>query len=137
MIRSFGKSYDQYIELNLEKKAERELFELEDLDALTNAIFLLKRVSKNGTKLLFIDEIQESPKAIQLLRYFFEEKPEIHVIAAGSLLEFALKKVPSFPVGRVDYLYSHPFNFIEFLRASGECAGSSSSPCFPSCPACP
>ena len=58
------------------------------------------RDSKNT--LLFIDEIQESPKAIQLLRYFYEEFPDLRVIAAGSLLEFALKKVPSFPVGRVE-----------------------------------
>jgi len=66
---------------------------------------------------LFIDEIQESPKAIQLLRYFYEEIPELHVIAAGSLLEFAMRKVESFPVGRVEFLYLHPLNFIEYLEA--------------------
>ena len=66
---------------------------------------------------LFIDEIQESPKAIQLLRYFYEEKPDLYVIAAGSLLEFAMQKVPSFPVGRIDHLYLHPINFEEYLSA--------------------
>ena len=64
---------------------------------------------------MFIDEIQESPRAIQMLRYFYEEVPDLYVIAAGSLLEFALKKVPSFPVGRINYLTLHPLNFEEFL----------------------
>jgi predicted AAA+ superfamily ATPase len=67
---------------------------------------------------VFIDEIQELPKAIGLLRYFHEDLPEIFVIAAGSLLEFALDKVSSFPVGRVDFLYIHPVTFEEFLIAS-------------------
>lgn len=67
--------------------------------------------------LLFLDEIQESPKAIQQLRYFYEELPHIHVVAAGSLLEFALKKVPSFPVGRVEQMVLHPFDFEEYLMA--------------------
>jgi len=60
--------------------------------------------------LLFIDEIQESPKATQLLRYFYEEISALHVISAGSLLEFAMQKVHSFPVGRVEFLYLHPLN---------------------------
>ena len=51
--------------------------------------------------LLFIDEIQESPEAIRLLRYFYEEYPQLHVVAAGSLLEFALKEVKSFPVSNL------------------------------------
>jgi predicted AAA+ superfamily ATPase len=70
--------------------------------------------------LLFIDEIQESPKAIQLLRYFYEEIPELNVISAGSLLEFAMQKVNSFPVGRVEFLYLHPLNFQEYLEATGK-----------------
>ncbi|WP_268224371.1 AAA family ATPase [Sinomicrobium oceani] len=69
--------------------------------------------------LLFLDEIREEPKAIQLLCYFYEEIPELHVIAAGSLLEFALKEVQSFPVGRVEFLYLYPFNFREYLGAMG------------------
>lgn len=67
--------------------------------------------------LLFIDEIQESPKAIQLLRYFYEDYPGLHVIAAGSLLEFATQKVESYPVGRVTFMYLHPLNFYEYLMA--------------------
>lgn len=68
---------------------------------------------------MFIDEIQESPKAIQQLRYFYEDLPQLHVIAAGSLLEFAISKVESMPVARVEYLFMHPLNFTEFLQASG------------------
>ncbi len=71
-----------------------------------------------GTDLLFFDEIQECPKAILALRYFYEEKPDLHIIAAGSLLEFALKDI-SFPVGRLQTLSMHPMTFEEFLLATG------------------
>ena len=67
--------------------------------------------------LLFIDEIQESPKTIALLRYFYEDIPGLHVISAGSLLEFSLQHVKSFPVGRVSFMYLFPLNFEEFLNA--------------------
>jgi predicted AAA+ superfamily ATPase len=72
----------------------------------------------SGETLLFFDEIQECPKAIMALRYFFEEKPELHIIAAGSLLEFALGEI-SFPVGRVQFAEICPLNFIEFQMALG------------------
>jgi predicted AAA+ superfamily ATPase len=81
-------------------------------------IFLGKRI-RIGQDLLFFDEIQECPKAILSLRYFYEQLPELHVIAAGSLLEFALKEI-SFPVGRVQLLNMHPMSFHEFLRATGK-----------------
>lgn len=120
LVREFANEFTNYIELNLERESDINLFQTDDIDKLLNAAFLLKGIqpSKSPT-LLFIDEIQESPKAIQLLRYFHEEKPELFVIAAGSLLEFALNKVPSFPVGRIEYLYIHPLNFEEFLGAIG------------------
>jgi len=72
-----------------------------------------------GRDLLFLDEIQESPKAIMSLRYFYEDLPELHVIAAGSLLEFGLKDI-SFPVGRVQIMNIYPMNFYEFLMAEGK-----------------
>ena len=80
---------------------------------------------KDGEKgkadtLIFIDEIQEVPSALNMLRYFYEEYPEYHVIAAGSLLESLFDRDVSFPVGRVDYLYMYPFTFGEFLEALGE-----------------
>lgn len=71
-----------------------------------------------GEDLLFFDEIQACPKAIAALRYFFEEVPQLHVIAAGSLLEFALSDIP-FPVGRVQILDLYPMTFTEFLKATG------------------
>jgi predicted AAA+ superfamily ATPase len=72
-----------------------------------------------GKDLLFFDEIQECPKAIISLRYFYEQTPELHVIGAGSLLEFALQDI-SFPVGRVQLLSMYPLNFYEFLLATGK-----------------
>lgn len=118
-IRDFGKEYTKTIFLNLEKPEDRNFFEsYEDVQTIVEALYLSRNLtSKPQDTLLFIDEIQESPKAIQLLRYFYEEMPELPVIAAGSLLEFAMRKVQNFPVGRVEYLYMHPLNFSEFLEA--------------------
>ena len=81
-------------------------------------IFLNARIVP-GKDLLFIDEIQSCPRALTALRYLYEESPELHVIAAGSLLEFAVRDI-SFPVGRVQFLEMHPMNFAEFLMATGK-----------------
>lgn len=119
LIRAFGKTYRHFIELNLEKAQEKALFNQNDINQLIDSIFLIKKTPNTKEDiLLFIDEIQESPNAIQMLRFFYEEAPWLHVITAGSLLEFALGEVTSFPVGRVEYLYLHPFNFPEYLRAT-------------------
>jgi predicted AAA+ superfamily ATPase len=122
IVRQFANSYKQFIYLNLEKSEDRKYFEnFDDVLKISTSIFLDKGLKEDwGNTLLFIDEIQESPIAIQLLRYFYEELSELHVIAAGSLLEFALGDVKSFPVGRVSYLYLFPFNFEEFLEASNK-----------------
>lgn len=118
LVRAFSNEFETYIEVNLEKETDRRLFELPNTSTVLNAIYLAKAtVPKKRSTLLFIDEIQESPQAISQLRFFYEEHPDIHIIAAGSLLEFALVKVPSFPVGRIDYLYLNPINFPEFLGA--------------------
>jgi uncharacterized protein len=71
-----------------------------------------------GQDLLFFDEIQECPEAISSLRYFYEEMQKLHIISAGSLLEFSLGE-SSFPVGRVNYLFMYPLSFSEFLNATG------------------
>ena len=86
--------------MSLEKEAERNLFEKTDeINKLLSSIYLLKqKTPKNSPTLIFIDEIQESPRAIQMLRYFYEEFSELYVIAAGSLLEFALREVPKWPL---------------------------------------
>ncbi|MBF9015011.1 MULTISPECIES: AAA family ATPase [unclassified Oceanispirochaeta] len=69
---------------------------------------------ENGKTLLFFDEIQACPRALLSLRYFFEKRPELHLLAAGSLIDFELESI-SFPVGRIDFYYLYPLNFIEFI----------------------
>jgi len=123
LVKQFAESYEHSIMLNLEKTSDQYYFEnYDNVKDIADALFLKHGISpsKINETLLFLDEIQESPKAIQFLRYFYEELPQLHVIAAGSLLEFAMQKVKSFPVGRVEYLYLHPLNFIEYLKAIGQ-----------------
>ena len=86
---------------------------LSELEILINARII------PGKDLLFFDEIQSCPRAIMALRYFYEEYPELHVIAAGSLLEFAMRDI-SFPVGRIQFLNMVPMSFAEFLLATGK-----------------
>jgi len=126
LVKEFAKTYKYQLYLNLEKKADSQYFEqTDDVKTIVESLFITNNIVTKDLNetLLFIDEIQEQPKAIQLLRYFYEELPELHVIAAGSLLEFALKDVQSFPVGRVEFLYLYPFNFIEYLQAINHQAG--------------
>jgi predicted AAA+ superfamily ATPase len=73
-----------------------------------------------GETLLFLDEIQNCPPALEKLRYFYEQMPELHLAAAGSLLEFAIAEIPSFGVGRIRSLFIYPFSFHEFLGAVGD-----------------
>jgi hypothetical protein len=81
-------------------------------------LFVYKGLQKkNGRTLIFIDEIQNSAQAVSSLRYFYEEMPDIYVIAAGSLLESLIDIHISFPVGRVEYMALHPFSFKEYLMA--------------------
>lgn len=125
LIREFSKRYKHHIFLNLEKPDDVEVFKIyNDSKTFVEALFLSYNIDPNelGNTLLFIDEIQEFPRAIQLLRYFFEEVPDLNVIAAGSLLEFAMKDVDSFPVGRIEFLYLYPLNFMEYLEAIGHTA---------------
>ena len=89
-------------------------------DLLPFIFALCGKIKQAGNILIFIDEIQNSAKAVSLLRYFYEELPEIHVIAAGSLLENLVDIHVSFPIGRVEYLALRPCSFREFLRATGE-----------------
>lgn len=123
LVKQFAKTFPNAILLNLEKPSDRSYFEdFDDVKTIFEAILVSKNQSNSDPSktLLFLDEIQESPKAIQLLRYFYEEIPGLAVIAAGSLLEFALKEVKSFPVGRVEFGYLYPMNFPEYLEAVGQ-----------------
>ena len=120
-VRMFGESYGLFSELNLEIPENAKLFEqgLKPHEIL-QAIRLKQQVSAStkGPWLLFLDEIQACPEAVALLRYFYEEMPEVHLIAAGSLLEVALQREHiSFPVGRVEFRYLYPMCFEEFLGA--------------------
>jgi predicted AAA+ superfamily ATPase len=120
LVKQFSNSFSNTIHLNLERKEDVYFFEtFNDVETIINALFTKYSISfdKKKETLLFIDEIQESVDAISLLRYFYEDVPELHVIATGSLLEHVMKNVKSFPVGRVQYLYLHPFNFVEYLNA--------------------
>ena len=122
IVRQFAKEFDQYIELNLEKPEDLKIFNQDySFEKLHEAIFFLKDANKNVPRtLIFIDEIQNSPKAVNKLRYFYEDAPELFVIAAGSLLESLIDKKNSFPVGRVDFLALRPCSFREFLLAADE-----------------
>jgi len=122
LVLAFAKKYQQFIHLNLENKEHKKLFESQlDFNTLLDAIFFQAKKQKGiNPTLVFIDEIQNSGEAIKLLRYFYENVPEMHVIAAGSLLETILNRKISFPVGRVEYLSLRPCSFIEYLNAIGE-----------------
>lgn len=121
----FSRQFDQYLYLNMELKKEKEIFEQgHTIEALVQAVFFYKnQVRGTGRTLIFIDEIQACPLAVPYLRYFHEKFPDLHVIAAGSLLETLIDKRISFPVGRVEYLVMKPLTFREFLGAMGENAG--------------
>ncbi|MCD6486993.1 MAG: ATP-binding protein [Syntrophobacterales bacterium] len=119
-IDIFSKAFDRYIYLNLEKKEDAEIFNNDlPLKDLIQAIYLSKNIPPSGGRtLLFIDEIQNSPHAVNMMRYFYESAGDIHVTAAGSLLETIIGKDQiSFPVGRVQYKFMYPLTFEEFLSA--------------------
>ncbi len=118
-VRQLGQSFNNLVEINFESK---DLFAtIFDID------FDIKRIIRNlelhtdqkivpGQTLLFLDEIQNVPRALTALRYFYEQLPALHVIAAGSLLDFTIQEV-GIPVGRVESLYMYPLSFLEFLCA--------------------
>jgi predicted AAA+ superfamily ATPase len=120
--RMLGESFESYAELNFERSPEaREIFK-KDLDperiVRDLSLFLGKSIVA-GKTLMFLDEIQTAPEVLTALRYFYEEMPALHVIAAGSLLDFAIEKL-GVPVGRVTFLYMYPLSFIEFILAMGK-----------------
>ena len=121
-VRQFSERYDTFLSLNLDKEEHRRLFDSGySFSDLLMAIYLENGKTRDNSKtLLFIDEVQNSPHAVAMLRYFYEEVPQIHLIAAGSLLESLIDKNISFPVGRVEYLALRPCAFNEFLDAMAE-----------------
>jgi len=121
-VEIFSKQFDQYIYLNLEIVSDRKIFEMDyTVEELIQAIFFEKNKKKSrGKTLIFIDEIQNSSKAVSMLRYFYESAKDYFVIAAGSLLESLIDRQISFPVGRVEYLYMKPLTFDEYIAAAGD-----------------
>lgn len=120
--RELGKTFEHFVELNFEEMPQAiSFFEgtispnvlLPQLEG-----FLRKKIIP-GKTLMFFDEIQVAPRAFTSLRYFYEQMPELHVIAAGSLLDFTINEV-GMPVGRIESLYMFPFTFLEFLYALDE-----------------
>ena len=123
LVELFAQDFDTYIYLNLEERENAELFAADySFEDLLAGIYFKanKQQDENKRTLIFIDEIQNEPKAVQVLRYFYEKRPDLYVIAAGSLLESLMGRHISFPVGRVEYMALHPCTFVEFLKAMGQ-----------------
>jgi predicted AAA+ superfamily ATPase len=120
-VKELGKTVfkENFLELNFEKKPQlSQIFETDlDIKRIIKDIEIVENTSISESTLLFFDEIQNCPKAIMALRYFYEEMPNISIISAGSLLEFQLKDIP-FPVGRVELYNMFPMSFSEFLLAT-------------------
>ncbi|MCD4775436.1 MAG: AAA family ATPase, partial [Candidatus Aegiribacteria sp.] len=113
-----AEEFENYVKIDLEKMNNLHIYFEGELDPkkIVNYLELSTKPITPGKTLLFLDEIQACPRAITALRYFYEVMPELHVIAAGSLLEFAFGEI-SVPVGRVQYMQVYPMSFYEYLNA--------------------
>lgn len=122
IVRQFAENFTNYVEVNFEQLPEvRSAFQkdLVPQRIIRDLSLIINKPITPGETLLFLDEIQIEPQAVIALRYFFEQLPELHVIAAGSLLDFTLESI-GIPVGRVEFMYLYPMSFIEFLWAKGQ-----------------
>lgn len=122
-VRHFGKEFKYFAEVNFERHKAVKTFFQGDIDIRLIAQKIAKYINvpiEEGETLLFLDEIQECPEAIMALRFFKEDYPGLHVIAAGSLLEFTLQELPTYGVGRIHTLFMYPMTFDEFLKANDE-----------------
>ena len=120
LVNQFGKQFKQYIHVNLERPEDAALFKTKtSMEVLVQNLLLRHNMQRSAIAdtLLFIDEIQESPEVVNLLRYFYEDIPELAVIAAGSMIENVHGTTLTFPVGRVEFLVLRPVSFEEFLFA--------------------
>jgi predicted AAA+ superfamily ATPase len=122
-VRNLGKSFTHFLEINFELEKEVHQFFQSDLHPetlCTNLSAYYNIPIIDGETLLFFDEVQACPPAISSLRFFHEKRPGLHVAAAGSLLEFAIKELASFGLGRIESLYMYPLSFDEFLLAQNQ-----------------
>ena len=124
IMREFGKNeYANvvYINCDNEKRIETLLSEDYNIDRILLGLQAISGVNiKSDKTLIIFDEIQQIPRGLHLLKYFYEENPEYHVMVAGSLLGITLNQGVSFPVGKVDIMEMNPMNFNEFLEAMGQ-----------------
>lgn len=124
LMKEFGKKYYKYTAyVNFDNNERmKEIFESDyDIQRILMAINIETGVKLLPAETLIIfDEIQEAPRALASLKYFYENAPEYSIIAAGSLLGVAIHKGVSFPVGKVDSLELNPLSYREFLKAVGE-----------------
>ncbi len=121
VVRYFSGQFSNFVEVNFEQDGNaKSVFEgnLRPHAICEKLSVLYDKPIVAGKTLLFLDEIQSCIPAISALRFFYEQYPQLHVIAAGSLLEFALAELPSFGVGRVSSLYLYPFSYGEFIQAA-------------------
>lgn len=122
-IRHLGETFKQYLEINLEKDKDlcrvfEEISDVRELSQRLGAVYNVQVIP--GETLLFIDEIQNCPAALKSLWFFKENYPDLHVVAAGSLLEFTLNEMPSYGVGRIRSIFMYPMSFKEFLMAQSK-----------------
>lgn len=124
IMREFGRNeYDDvvYINCDNEKRMEALLSDDYNIDRILLGLQAISGINiKSDKTLIILDEIQEVPRGLHLLKYFYEEAPEYHIMVAGSLLGIILNRGVSFPVGKVDIMELHPMNFNEFLEAMGQ-----------------
>ena len=122
-VQALGRNFRHYVEINFDSDTEVGSFFSQNIDPVelcSRLSLYAKTPIVPGETLLFFDEIQKCIPAMKMLRYFYEKYPEQHLIAAGSLLEFAIEEVSSFGVGRIRSVFMFPFSFYEFLGALGE-----------------
>ena len=123
LMKEFGKTqYAKYAYINFENNERmKQLFNGSlEIPGIIAALQIETELTiESHNTLLIFDEVQEVPRALTSLKYFYEEAPEYHIVSAGSLLGVALHPGTSFPVGKVEFLDLHPLDFIEFLIATG------------------
>jgi predicted AAA+ superfamily ATPase len=121
-VEKLAKLFPYFVCVNFERNPSLGKLFIQDLDPqriIREIEAIFEKKITPGKTLLFFDEIQNCPPAVTALRYFYEETPALHVVGAGSLLEFELDKI-SVPVGRLEFVYVRPFTFLEYLKALGK-----------------
>ncbi|KPA13983.1 ATPase AAA [Candidatus Magnetomorum sp. HK-1] len=120
LIDQFSQRFTYFLKVDFEFDIDViPIFKSRDPQRIINELSIFYNIEvKSNKTLIFLDEIQVCPEAIACLRYFYEKMPELHIIAAGSLLDFTLRDFSySMPVGRIEFLYLNPMSFEEFLLA--------------------